>query len=197
MRTQLMARSSETGQRDVTGVVIDIECPLEIEAKPDDVLCKAGNRQYVFLSTTSTSAGDVSILNTHTFSQADFDGVGEVLLSPRPLGLLAISGQPLRALRRVFHYQSAPTLDADSCVTLHPIQQNGGKDYVIQNFNDRAVRVRLTLKRPAGKQPDFRDAFTGELLSSNSADSAMELTLDFGVPARGRIWVHRVTGTVH
>ncbi len=195
MQAQLVARSFETGQHDVVGAMIDIESSLELDPKPGDLLCQVGNRQYAFLSTTHTPTGDVSVLNTHTFSQADFDAVGEVLLAPRPLGLLAISGRPLRTIRDAFRGRSAPVLDVPSCVTLHPLNDHGGGDYVIQNFNNTDVQGTLTLTCLAGRRPQYRDAFTGKTLAANRAERETELTIELAIPARGRIWVQRAAAT--
>ena len=99
-------------QSEATDVAVDLESPLEIaDAGPADILCTAEKRRHALLATSQTAAGRIAVLNTHTFSQADFDAVGEVLLWPRPLGLLAMEGQPLQALRAAFRDPDAALFD--------------------------------------------------------------------------------------
>lgn len=120
-----------------TDVTVDLESPLQITAGPGDVVCTAGDRQIALLATSQSPDGRIAVLNTHTYSQLDFDAVGEVLLCPRPLGLLNISGKPLATLRAAFDDRAQ--FAGPSRVTFHPL---GDSSCVVQNFNARAVRVK-------------------------------------------------------
>lgn len=121
-------------------VEIDLESSIEVAPRTGDVVCADGARRLLLLRT----AGNVSLLNTHTYSQADFDAVGEVLLCPRPLGLLSLDGRALTAFRTAFAGGTPPTFSGPACVTYHPFADANAGDCVLQNFNDRAVEVSLT-----------------------------------------------------
>ncbi len=128
--------------RTETGAVeIDLEAPIEVTPQAGDVVCADGMRQLLLLRT----AGNVSLLNTHTYSQADFDAVGEVLLCPRPLGLLSLDEPALTAFRTAFAGGKPPAFDGPACITYHPFVDASQGDCVLQNFNDRAVEVSLAL----------------------------------------------------
>ena len=65
---------------------LDLEATLEIKNAIAMLEVKWGNSTVPFL--TKSKDGQLYVLNSHTFSEADFKAVGEVLLCPRPLGLL-------------------------------------------------------------------------------------------------------------
>ena len=136
----------------------------------------------------------MAVLNTHTFSQSDFDAVGEVLLCPRPLGLLAMNGQPLQALRAAFRDQDAAVFQGPSCVTLHPLQGSSAESYLIQNYNKRPVQVTLTVQIRAGQSARFRDAFTRQVVSCRVSPPGTSTTLDVAIAARGRVWIQQEKG---
>lgn len=159
-----------------SGTEIDLECLIEAEPRPGDLVCTVQDKKVLFLRSVATSEGRLSLLNTHTFDQSDFDAVGEVLLCPRPLGLLELNGPPLTALRTVFQAGHAVrTFDGPTGVTYHPF---GAAGFVVQNFNDRTVRVKVAQSQKAR----FVDHFSGKPLP----------TLDLTLPARGRAWVEPV-----
>jgi hypothetical protein len=120
---------------------VDLEATLETEARSGDVVCTAEGKTVLLLRTVSTPGGRISLLNTHTYSQADFDAVGEVLLCPRPLGLLSLEGPPLAALRNAFRGATSPVFNAPSGVTFHPFSATGDAGFVVQNFNAQEASV--------------------------------------------------------
>ena len=75
-----------------------LESPIEVAPRTDDVICVSQGRQLLLLRTVN----NISLLNTHTYDQADFDAVGEVLLCPRRLGLLSLGEPALTAFRTAF-----------------------------------------------------------------------------------------------
>ncbi len=153
-------------------VTVDLASPLQIAAGPGDVVCSAGERRIALLATSQSPGGRIAVLNTHTYSQGDFDAVGEVLLCPRPLGLLNMSGTSLATLRAAFDDRVRFT--GPSRVTVHPLADGS---CVLQNFNAEAVQV--TLKMPPNRH--FTDAFSGgPLVSPNRG-----LT----IPGRSRVWI--------
>jgi len=137
-----------------------LESPIEVTPRPDDVVCLSEGRRLLLLRT----AGNLSLLNTHTYDQADFDAVGEVLLCPRPLGLLSLREPALRAFRTAFAGGRPPAFAGPASVTYHPFADAKPGDCVLQNFNDRAVEVSLMLP-----QDEVRRTFT--------------------IPARDRVWI--------
>jgi hypothetical protein len=189
-------------------VLIDLESPIEGKAGPGNILCTSGDKQLVLLAVNETpprllvedkSGGRVALLNTHTYSQADFDAVGEVLLCPRPLGLLAVQGPALAALREAFgngatplQEVGVPAFDGPSCVTFHPFGSSGSGSCVIQNFNDEAVNVGVSFQVQEGKPGRFMEVFSGKLIPVRAAEPDNRMTLDLVVPARGRVWVQCV-----
>jgi hypothetical protein len=186
---RLMSLSPTTAQREATDVTVDLESPLEIDAGPSDILCTVGDKRQALLVTSKKPASRIALLNTHTFSQADFDAAGEVLLCPRPLGLLAMKGQPLQALRAAFRDQDAAVFEGPSCVTLHPLRGSGAENYLIQNYNERPVQVTLTVQIRAGQSARFRDVFTSQVVSNRDSASETSTKLDVAIPARGRVWI--------
>jgi hypothetical protein len=170
--------------------MVDLESPLETTAGPGDVVCTAAGKTLLLLRTVSTSNGTISLLNTHTYNQADFDAVGEVLLCPRPLGLLSLEGLPLAALRRAFR-GAGVILDGPSGVTLHPFSGPSRVGFVVQNFNTRDVGVRVAVE--CGGPTDFTDRFTGKSLPSHTTALGAAVEVDLTIPARGRAWVQEAS----
>lgn len=193
LRAQLLSLSPESRQRQLTDVSIDLEAPLKIDAGPDDILCATGDTRYALLATSKLPGAPMAVLNTHTFSQTDFDKVGEVLLAPRPLGILKTGGQPLSALRAAFRRPDDVMLDGPSCVTLHQLADRGrAASYVIQNFNEQAVPVTLTVPLATTSSSHYRDGFTGRDIACDTRESQTGGKLTLEIPPRGRIWVQHV-----
>ena len=170
-------------------VEIDLEAPIEGRAGGGNILCTSGDRQLALLATSETPSGRIALLNTHTYSQADFDAVGEVLLCPKPLGLLDIQGPALSALREAF---GGTAFEGPSCVTYHPFGPAGSGNCVIQNFNDKAVNVTITVRIQEDKPGRFVDRFSGLPIRAGAAKSDSRVILDVSIPARGRAWVQHV-----
>jgi len=205
IRASLMTLSGKTQKLEKTNVFIDLESPIEVEAGPGDILCTSGNKKVALLTVSETSSGSISLLNTHTYSQADFDAVGEVLLCPRPLGLLAMQGPALSALRNVFGNRSIndndaitpsklrlPAFDGPSCVTFHPFGPSASGSCVIQNFNDEAVNVTVTIRIREDKPHRFVEAFAGKPIPIRTTKSGQHIAMDLLIPARGRVWIQCV-----
>ena len=126
----------------------------------------------------------------------------EVLLCPRPLGLLGMKGPSLRALRAAFgncavaenevsilSKPRGPVFEGPSCVTFHPLHPGTDGDCVIQNFHDAAVSVTLTVRIQKGKSYRFMEAFTGKPIPPRRNESEANVVTDLAIPARGRLWV--------
>jgi len=189
-------RAQLTGESQSEKIVIDLESPIEGKAGPGNIVCTSGDKKLSLLTVNETPRGHVALLNTHTYSQADFDAVHEVLLCPRPLGLLAMDGPDLAALREAFGNGAAslqelgiPTFDGPNCVTFHPFGSSGRAGCVIQNFNDGPVNVTVTAQAGKGAPVQFVEAFSGKPIPIRTAQAGKHIALDLTVPARGRVWV--------
>lgn len=182
-RARLM---QESGKANVT---IDLESLIEGKSVPGNILCTSGDKQLTLLTVSETPHGRTALLNTHTYSQANFDAVGEVLLCPRPLGLLGINGPALSALREAF---GGTAFNGPSCVTYHPFGPVGSGSCVIQNFNDKAVNVTVTINIEKGKSNKFVEAFSKKPISVYSTGTENRMALNVPISARGRVWIRRV-----
>jgi hypothetical protein len=190
-------RAQLAGESQTEEVAIDLESPIEGKAGPGNIVCTSGDKKLSLLTVNETPRGRVVLLNTHTYSQADFDAVGEVLLCPRPLGLLAMQGPALAALREAFGNGTAalqklgiPSFDGPNCVTFHPFGSSGRAGCVIQNFNDGLVNVTITLQ--TDKNNPFVEAFSGKPIAVRTTEAGKRIILDLPIPARGRVWVRYI-----
>ena len=177
---------AEPGNANVT---IDLESPIEGKAVPGNIVCTSGDKQLVLLTVSKTPRGRIALLNTHTYSQADFDAVGEVLLCPKSLGLLGMKCPALPALRKAF---GVTTFYGPACVTYHPFDSASPGNCVIQNFNDEMVNVAISIDIEKNKPNKFIEAFSGKSLSFRSTKSDDRIVLSMSVPARNRLWIRSV-----
>lgn len=165
---------------------LDLEAPITVSPGSDDIICTNGVRSFVLMRRTPTRNGSLTLLNTHTYNQADFDAVGEVLLCPRPLGLLSLGGPTLTAMRTAFAGGQRPVFEGPASVTYHPFTDTGSGACVIQNFNDQAVEVSLAL--PADRVR-LVDRLRGAPIPGRAVRAAEVVRLTFTIPARDRVWV--------
>jgi hypothetical protein len=201
IRARLLTSSPKTDKLESANVMIDLESPIDFIPKPTDIVCTAAGKKLLLLCVTETPKGRITLLNTHTYNQADFDAVGEVLLCPRPLGLLDICGSTLSKFRaalndtivtekKTFMQEPLfPVLRGPGCVTIHPFE-NG--DCVVQNFNDKQVRSTVTVHIPENKSNRFIDGFTQKPIPALKSDSKSTVSLDLVIAARGRAWIRHV-----
>ena len=154
---------------------------LEVNLKPTtaEVLLTAevDGRRVPFLARHRIGKAAVYVLNTHTYSQADFEAVGEVLLAPRPLGLLEIPRSWANTLRNAFIEPLGLRLDAPTRVTLQPLGESG---VVLYNYRLNPVPVTLGFKE---RIAEVRDGFTGKRLEIESRDWTTK------IPERSAIWL--------
>ena len=151
---------------------LDLEATLEVKKAIALLEVKSGNGSIPFL--TKSKDGQVYVLNSHTFSEADFKAVGEVLLCPRPLGLLDLPTSWANEIRAVFNEQLQIELNAPTRITMQPLE-NG--DLILHNYNKEEVELQLN-----GLEGDgLLDAFTGQKLDSASGTLKMK--------PRSRLWL--------
>jgi hypothetical protein len=183
IRARLMQDSEKTS------ATIDLESPIEGEAEPGNIVCTSGDKQLSLLTVSQTATGRVTLLNTHTYSQTDFDAVGEVLLCPSPLGLLEMNGPALTNLRKAF---GGTTFDGPSCVTYHPFDSAGPGNCVVQNFNEKPVNVSISINAQKNKSNKFIDAYSEKPVDVRSIESGDRIILNLTIPARNRVWIRSV-----
>lgn len=151
---------------------LDLEAALEIKKATVLLEAKSGTRTIPFV--TQSKDGQIYVLNSHTFSDADFKAVGEVLLSPRPLGLLDLPTPWANVIRNVFNHQLQIELNAPTRITMQPMD-NG--DIILHNYNNEEVGLQLSVM----EGHKFMDTFTGEKVESASGNLKMK--------PRSRIWL--------
>jgi len=160
---------------------LDLAAPLKV--KQAEVMLEAVCDEGVvpFLTRYRRDGGEICVLNSHTFSQEDFDAVGEVLLAPRPLGLLELPEPAANRLRSAFCEPLQLAMEAPPRVTLQPLGEQG---FFIQNYNEEPATVSL---KPLLTEGDtaYREHFTGKRLPL--VDGRLQCTLG----ARERWWIER------
>lgn len=135
------------------------------------------NRKIPFLI-RSEQETNIFTLNSHTFSQQDFDNVGEVLLCPKPLGLLEIPKNWANQLRKTFLNPIEIEIDAPTKVT---VQKLGLSDYVFHNYNKKAETI--SFKSAKVTNSKILNVFTGEEIKSEKD------TFSLNINPRSRIWI--------
>lgn len=171
----------------VDGEVHDVEHGLELAARLQlagaEVLLEArdDSGQVPFLTRHEARSGEVFVLNCHTFSLEDFDAVGEVLLSPRPLGLLELPQAAVDRLRAVFTEPLGLEIEAPARVTVQPL---GDSALFVQNYNEEPVRV--SISAPEGRDGlVYRERFSGKDVQVSEGRLVLE------IDPRERCWLER------
>lgn len=137
---------------------------------------KLGRHKVPFLTRHVFEGSAIYVLNSHTYAQEDFDAVGEVLLAPQPLGLLALPEPWLRELRLAFD-PATPLREAPARVTCQPLGEEG---WYIQNYAAIPALVSLQILTPG---MTVYDGHTGARIGATPG------TFQQTLPARGRWWV--------
>jgi hypothetical protein len=130
-----------------------------------------------FLAKKAAGDGHLYLLNTWMFTQADYDAINEVLLTPRWHSLLDLSREAANQLRDIFTAPPGYSLDAPPRVTIHNL---GDEGFVIQNFRFEPTEVVFTLD---DSSQTFNDVWSGRMIRNGHP---------FTVPARGRVWLRGV-----
>jgi len=172
----------KAGAIEVGGKKVDVPhglgLPAALKTTTADVLLTAvaGSKPVPFLTHHWTGSADVYVLNTRTYDQADFDAVGEVLLCPRPLGILDLPQSAADTLRQAFNGPLGFTATGPTRVT---VQQLDDGEMVVQNFNNVAVNVNLS----GAASKDTFDRFAGK------AVPVVDGVVTLAIPARSRVWL--------
>ncbi len=172
--------SVSTNQILLDGSEIEMDLPLDLEAmiaieSAETILNSAvGDTRIPFL--TKSKKGEFYVLNSHTFSEQDFEIVGEVLLCPRPLGFLEVPQAWANTLRSAFNHELPVRLEAPTRVTMQPL---GNGELVIHNYNRENASISLS-----GLQSHkMTDVFSGKEYPVNGQKLILELN------ARSRVWL--------
>lgn len=128
---------------------------------------------------TSNKNEQIFVLNSHTFSDHDFKAVGEVLLSPKKLGLLDLPIDWIRIIRNVFNSNLEFDLQGPSRVSMQPLE-NG--DIILHNYNKENVDINL---KSSNFDKTLEDVFKKQELSVDNK------ALVFPMKPRSRIWLQK------
>lgn len=156
---------------------LDLEAEMSLTTAKALLQAKVGNRTVPFFTVNQVGSAPVYVLNNHTFSQQDFDAVGEVLLAPRALGLLDLPRKWANTLRNAFNAPLGITLDAPTRVAFQPL---GDAGWVVHNYNDEPAEVSFSLA--SGFNKEMVDGFTGKSVAGKE-----KLVLE--MEPRSRIWL--------
>lgn len=163
----------------IDGALQKLSRPLELDATfsaaTATVLLEAviNGRSVPYL--TQNREGNIFVLNAHTFSEADFDRLNEVLLSPAPVGMLNLPSTWVNKLRDVFNTKLSLAVDAAPRITVQPF---GSDEIMLQNYNDHEVVVKLKTSRS-----EWMNVMTGTKMSVQDG------TLSVVIPSRSRVWM--------
>jgi hypothetical protein len=133
-----------------------------------------GNLKIPYLC--RNEAGNIYVLNSHTFSEDDFAAVGEELLCPNPLGILELPREWVNTIRIAFNEGISMEADAPSRVTIQPF---GAGEIMVQNYNMKTEDVNLR----SGPSEVYTDVFSGKVFHPTGEILSLKL------PARSRIWL--------
>ena len=157
---------------------LDLEAEIQIQDASILLTAIVNKGSVPFL--TGSKNEQIFVLNSHTFSDEDFKAVGEVLLSPKELGLLALPKDWMHSLRAVFNAKLKIKLDAPSRISMQPLE-NG--DIILHNYNREYVDVIL---ESSDFNKTLEDVFKKQELSldNNSLLIPME--------PRSRTWLKKI-----
>ena len=133
-----------------------------------------GNRKVPYL--TQNKEGNIVVINSHTFSNEDFEASGELLLCPEPVGIVHLPRAWANVIRHAFNEPLSFTAEADARVAIQPF---GKDEWMIQNYNADESLVKLSTT----KTTSAVDVLTGEQLPVTNGWLSIKLS------PRGRVWI--------
>ncbi len=137
-----------------------------------------GLTEIPFFIKSEHKLGTIFTLNSHTFSQADFDAVGEVLLCPKSLGLLEIPETWANILRNEIVSELDFELYGSTRIVVQPM---GNSAWMFHNYNQ--TKEDLVFVKSGLSEAKLINVFTGENLSITGD------TLKMSLQPRSRVWV--------
>jgi len=169
------------------GERIPVDPPLNLAKGPDSAAAVSlltafdGRDAVPFLTRATVGKGTVHVLNTYTYTQEDFDAVGEVLLAPQPLGLMNVPPEWAGTIRRAFIEPFGYEFTAPARVTFQPLGETG---CFIQNYRNEPAQFELVL--PKALDGTVINGLTGKPIPTNGR------TIRGTLAARDRIWVYAI-----
>ena len=133
-----------------------------------------GNRIIPYL--TQNKEGNIVVINSHTFSNEDFEAAGEYLLCPEPVALVHLPRAWANVIRHAFNEPLSFSAEADARVAIQPF---GKDEWMIQNYNAEESLVKLSTT----KTGTIVDVLTGEELPVTNG------FLNIKLSPRGRAWI--------
>jgi len=161
-----------------------IYLPAKIYASGAQLLLVGENRRkgLPFLTKNEhASGGKVYVLNVHTFTEADFKAINEVLLAPKPIPWLDLPEEWLNMIRESFLEPLNISFKAEGRISIHLF----GDEFVICNFNDFDVKTKLNLEKYIGKESGLN--YINKLSGQPIQIQNIELLLS--VEKRGLLWI--------
>jgi hypothetical protein len=164
----------------VNGKQQKLEFPLVLDAEitvgEGTTLLEAavGNRRIPYL--TKNKEGNIVVINAHTFSNEDFEAVGEMLLCPEPVALVHLPREWANVIRHAFNEPLSFTADADARIAIQPF---GKDEWMIHNYNAKESIVKLSTI----KTGTVVDVLTGEQLPVANG------SLNIKLSPRGKVWI--------
>jgi hypothetical protein len=196
--TSILSRAETTPQELATPIniasTLRLDFPKPAQASNASILQLKSDKghQHPFLVSFRAEKGRLTILNTYTYTQEDFDRANEVLLSPQPIGLLDMPdnrasqvGYWLQPTDLYIKVSAPPRVTIQGLGTTDPTW--GPNKYFIQNYNDHTVDVNITAVFPPTKDEyhQFEVKPSGERIAIRVPQ--MPATKSFTVPAHGRV----------
>jgi hypothetical protein len=157
---------------------LDLASHVAITCGKSLLSATAGSIDIPLLITSNKEGVKVNTLNTYTFSQSDFDKVGEVLLCPKPLGLLELPQKWTNKIREAFISDLNIKFDAPGRITIQPLGTSG---WMFHNYNK--TKEKITFIDDNISDLVVVNGFTGEMLETDYNKLQLELE------PRSRIWV--------
>ena len=97
----------------------------------------------LFTDRKTREGGRAMVLNLSTFSQADFDAIGERFLAPAPVSFLDLPREAINRIRLTIAHRQPIFQDAPTKVSVYVL---GDDVVVVENFRDEEITVRLKLE---------------------------------------------------
>lgn len=169
---------SLNGRRENVKYGLDLESQLSLSTAEALLMANTGADKIPFFVVNELDGNKIYTINTHTFSQSDFDRVGEVLLCPKPLGLLEVPDFWANTIRQAFNSPLGLELEAPARITLQPLGKSG---WVLHNYNSTPAPINFVLNESI--RGNIIDGFTGDPIAVKN--NSLSIDMD----PRSRVWL--------
>jgi hypothetical protein len=166
------------GKSEKMKLPLDLESELVLTIGTSFLNAKVGSKSVPFFVSSSKNNGKIFLINSHTFSQCDFDKVGEVLLCPKPLGLMEIPQEWANTIRNTILSSFGYEFNAPTRITL---QSLGDLEWVIHNYNQTKETISFTNTNFINTK--LYDGFTRKKINASGENIVISLE------PRSRIWI--------